>query len=226
MPLNSLLPCVEIEPKTPAEASVVWLHGLGADGHDFAPVARMLQPMLNHTLRFVLPHAPRIPVTLNGGVSMPAWYDMQNMDHPRNVDWDTVKDSEKAICALLERERSRGIATDKIFLAGFSQGGAITLRIALQRKQKLGGILALSTYLLQNAGEEFPVNKHDPLPVFMGHGTQDPIIPHALAEASRNTLKQYGCAIDWHSYPMAHSVCQEEIDAIAQWFNKQLAHQE
>ncbi len=219
---KNLLPCLEIASKEPAKASIVWLHGLGADGHDFEPVARMLIPLLDSPVRFILPHAPHLPVTLNGGAHMPAWYDMLDLNHPRNVGWDTVSASEITISALLERERTRGIPSEKLFLAGFSQGGAISIRIALQRKQKIGGILALSTYLLQNEGEVFPTNKHNLIPVFMGHGTNDPIIPHSIAEASRNTLNQHGCEVEWHSYIMAHSVCNQEIEDIKNWLNTQL----
>lgn len=214
-----LLPCVELEPESPAKASIVWLHGLGADGHDFEPVAKMLAKGFPCPVRFVLPHAPRMPVTINMGMQMPAWYDMLNLEHPRNVNWDTVRTSEQNICALLERERARGISSDKLFLAGFSQGGALALRIGLKREQALAGVLALSTYLLVEQDEVFPVDKKNKLPVFMAHGEQDPVIPFSLAEASRNTIKQQGCEVQWHSYYMQHSVCEEEITHIAQWLH-------
>lgn len=216
------LPCVEIEPAEPAVASVVWLHGLGADGYDFEPVAQMLQPMLPVPVRFVLPHAPKMPVTVNGGMRMPAWYDMLDFNHPRNVDWASVQASEVEVGKLLERERQRGITPERLFLAGFSQGGAVALRLALKREQALAGVLALSTYLLQNEGEDFPVDKANKRPLFMVHGEFDGVIPFALAEASRNTLRQQGFEVEWHAYPMAHAVCPEEIEAIAVWLAQRL----
>lgn len=219
---DSLLPSVIVEPEAPAEASILWLHGLGADGHDFEPVARMLQPALPVPVRFVLPHAPRIPVTINGGMEMRAWYDMHNLDHPRHVDWESVRTSEAAISRLLKREREQGIPDERLFLAGFSQGGALAVRLGLQRQEPLAGLIVLSSYLLQDGGEAFPVDKKNKIPVFMGHGTEDPIIPYALAEASRNTLRSHGCELQWQDYPMPHSVCQEEIEDLARWLTEQL----
>jgi len=222
MSQNKLLPCVEIEPDRPAEASIVWLHGLGANGHDFEPVANMLAPVLPVPVRFILPHAPQMPVTINGGVSMPAWYDMLNLEHPRSVDWETVAQSEQAVEALLERERQRGIASDSLYLAGFSQGGAMALRVALKGESEVAGVLALSTYLLQKEEEAFGLASEKSLPVFMAHGKLDPVLPFVLAERSREQLEKIGCEVQWKDYPMPHSVCQEEIEHIALWLKEQL----
>ena len=212
---------IEINPQETPQASIIWLHGLGADGYDFEPVAQMLQQQLQHPTRFVLPHAPIRPVTLNGGEQMRAWYDMLDLDHPRNVDWDTVYAGEAMLAELINQERETHAPNTRLYLAGFSQGGALALRLGLMRKFPFCGIIALSTYLLQNEGETFPVDKNNKLPLFMAHGNEDPIIPFNLAEATRNSMKQYGLEPEWHEYDMMHSVCPEEVEALAQWLNHQ-----
>ena len=212
---ETLLECIEIETSADAELSVIWLHGLGADGHDFAPVAQLLSSRISTPIRFVLPHAPSMPVTINGGMSMPAWYDMLNMDHPRNVNWDTVYRSEKLIAALIKREEERGIPASKCILAGFSQGGAMALRIGLTCDSPLAGIIALSAYLLQDEDESLSTGNQPP--IFMAHGHADPVIPYSIGVASRNALKTFGCEVEWRDYPMQHNVCEEEILHIQEW---------
>ena len=207
--------CIEIEPESDAEVSIIWLHGLGADGNDFAPVAQLLASRLSTDIRFILPHAPSIPVTINAGVTMPAWYDMLNMDHPRNVDWDTVAHSEKIISGLIKREEERGVPTSRCILAGFSQGGAMALRMGLIHASSVGGIIALSAYLLQDKEESFSTDNK--FPVFMAHGRSDLVIPYSVGETSRDALKSIGCEVEWHDYPMEHNVSEEEISHIQEW---------
>jgi phospholipase/carboxylesterase len=209
--------------------SMIWLHGLGASGDDFVPVAEALH--LPHPMRHIFPHAPQMPVTINGGFVMPAWYDIRDMDpsswnrtgHDSRQDAEGIRASQKQIDALIEREIARGIAPSHIFLAGFSQGGAIALQCGLRRQPGLGGILALSTYLpladtvATEAGE---AGLHTPL--FMAHGRQDPVVPYALGTHSRGLLEDAGCRVDWHEYGMPHSVCMEEIDDISRWLSQRM----
>lgn len=220
MSVRDYLPSIELEPMQTAESTVVWLHGLGANGDDFMPVAQMLQPALSRPTRFVLPHAPGIPVTINGGMTMPAWYDMYDMNHPRNVDWKTVKQSENSVLELLEREIERGISPQYLFLAGFSQGGVITLRIVLSGNIKFGGALPLSTYLLSKPGEEASITDPFKTRIFMAHGSQDSVIPLDIAKASKRALDNAGFDLEWHEYPMPHSVCEDEIGHILAWLNR------
>ncbi|GAB5606323.1 alpha/beta hydrolase [Sideroxyarcus sp. TK5] len=209
--------------------SMIWLHGLGASGDDFVPVAEALQ--LPQAVRHIFPHAPQIPVTLNGGFVMPAWYDIPNADASSwNRTDDTsmqdatgIRASQQAIDAFIEREVARGIPATNVFLAGFSQGGAIALQCGLRRRAGLGGILALSTYLpladtLQ--AEASQAGLHTPL--FMAHGHQDPVVPYALGTHSLKLLQDAGCVVDWHEYDMPHSVCMEEIDDISGWLGQRM----
>ncbi len=215
------LPALEIEPPAPADASVIWLHGLGANGYDFQPVAQALSLS---AVRFVLPHAPERAVTLNGGYVMPAWYDITDPDLRLGEDAVGIRTSQGQVEALIERENERGIPDARIVLAGFSQGGAVALHTGLRHPTRLGGILALSTYLplaATVAAEASPANCH--IPVFMAHGSFDTIIPLPHALASRNQLVALGCALAWHEYPMAHTVTAQEIADIGHWLKYRLA---
>jgi phospholipase/carboxylesterase len=195
--------------------AVIWMHGLGADGWDFVPLVRELPLPANLPLRFVFPHAPVRPVTINNGFEMRAWYDISQSDIARVPDEGGIRESQAAVERLIARENERGIDTSRIVLAGFSQGGAIALQAGLRHKEKLAGIVALSTYLpLEDSldREAAPANKATP--IFMAHGTQDPIIPLQLAEKSQQALRMRGYEVEWHSYPMPHAVCGEEVEAL------------
>jgi phospholipase/carboxylesterase len=216
--MAELLPRLILEPSVPPLASVLWLHGLGADGHDFEPVAEEFQAGLPVPVRFILPHAPSLPVTLNQGHVMPAWYDMLDLQHPRNIDWDTLRQSAARIHDLVLEENKRGVPTPRILLAGFSQGGALALETALRYQLPLAGIMALSTYYLGPDPAAAPAPRAaGPLPVFFGHGSQDLIIPLAVAEASRTALQNLGFEVAWKTYPMPHSVCVEELQDLRDW---------
>lgn len=222
-----LLPHLEIEPSSGTEAStsVIWLHGLGADGHDFEPVAHMVGSQLSKPVRFILPHAPSMPVTINGGMRMPAWYDMLDLTVPRRVDWGTVRQSHEHLQAFVEREKSRDIEPSRIFLAGFSQGGAMVLYTAIRAEVPFGGVLALSTYWLQEDPEDpgkgvLQTNKGTP--IFMAHGVEDPVIPYDLAVKSKEVLEGFGCPLEWRTYTMPHCVCPEEIEHLIDWLESQL----
>jgi phospholipase/carboxylesterase len=206
------LEAVELEPSTAADAAVVWMHGLGADGHDFESLVPELQLPSSLAVRFVFPHAPVRPVTINGGHRMRAWYDVAGFDRRAVQDERGIRESAEGIGALVKRERERGIAGSRILVAGFSQGGAMALFTALRWPERLGAIVALSTYLplAESLQDEIsPANKG--VPVFMAHGQFDPILPQSLGETSRDALQSLGCPVDWHSYPMPHSLCLEEI---------------
>ena len=207
---------VEIEPPGPAGAAVVLLHGLGADGHDFEAIVPALR--LGLPVRFVFPHAPVRRVTINGGMPMRAWYDVYGWG--RNVPEDStgIRASAAAITRLIDREVERSIPSERIVVAGFSQGGAIALHTALREPRRLAGVLALSTYLPLAgllAAERTQANAA--VPIFMAHGTDDAVLPLALAEASRRALEAQGYSIDWRVYPMAHTVSMDEVAAISAW---------
>jgi phospholipase/carboxylesterase len=211
------LETVEIAPRGSPELAVIWLHGLGSDGHDFEPIVPELR--LRHPVRFVFPHAPIRPVTINNGVEMRAWYDIASFDFRAEDDLG-IRASAAAVTRLVDREVERGVAAERIVVAGFSQGGAIALHLALRESRRLAGVLALSTYLplaATLAGEKSAANAA--LPIFMAHGEYDPVIPIAQAEASRRFLEREGYAVDWHVYPMPHSVCAPEVAAIAAWLD-------
>lgn len=220
---DSLLPCVELEPPGAADAAVVWLHGLGADGHDFVPIVPELGLAADHGVRFVFPHAPKIPVTLNGGFVMPAWYDIKSLD-VRGQDEKGIRRSDAAVRRLVEREVERGVEPGRIVLAGFSQGGAIALFTGLRHPDRLAGIMALSTFLVAPeslAAEATEANRR--VPIFQAHGTLDPMVPHALGAMTRDWLTAGGWRVEAHDYPMAHQVCLEEIVAIGEWLRRVLA---
>ena len=211
---------IEIESGAKPQAAVIWLHGLGADGHDFEPIVPELG--LARPLRFVFPHAPVRPVTINSGMRMRAWYDIFQLGGGPE-DEAGIRASQDLLEKLIEKESERGIAPERIVLAGFSQGGAIALQTALRYPERLAGILALSTYLpLASTVESERAGANQALPIFMAHGRFDDIIPLDRAQASRKHLEALGYAIEWHEYPMPHSVCPPEIAHIAAFLTRVL----
>ena len=216
-----MLDIVEIDPGRKADGAVIWLHGLGADGHDFEAIVPELQLPAELALRFVFPHAPVRPVTLNAGMAMRAWFDILALDRESAIDEAGIKDSASELDALIRRECERGLTLGKIAVAGFSQGGVIALQSGLRYPARLAGIMGLSTYLpLAHAIEAERSDANRDVPVFLGHGTEDPMLPLALGEHARDTLLAAGYAVEWHSYAMAHAVCLEEIRDIRQWLLK------
>jgi len=205
-----MLEHITFETSPHPQHSIIWLHGLGADGSDFLPIAQELK--LEKPIRFIFPHAPVMPVTLNGGYAMRAWYDIFSLELGSPQDDVGIRRSQAEIEILIAQEVKRGMATENILLAGFSQGGAIALHTALRHPTRLAGVLALSTYLPLHASlaaEQSPANAN--IPIFMAHGTYDEIIKPEIALASNKQLATMGYSVDWHEYPMAHSVCQDEI---------------
>ena len=219
--LVDTLEYVEITTGEPVVASVIWLHGLGADGHDFEPIVRELT--LPVATRFVFPHAPVRSVTVNLGARMRAWYDILSMERTDLEDEEGIYASAAAVGALIGAEMERGIPTERIVIAGFSQGGAIALQVALRYPHPLAGVLALSTYLpLAWTLEAEKSQANASIPVFMAHGADDATLPETLGLSSRETLQSQGYEIEWHSYSMGHSVCAEEIDDINRWLGQRL----
>ena len=219
-----LLETVEQDTGPSPQWSVLWLHGLGADGHDFAPlVPEVVRPGWP-ALRFVFPHAPVRAVTINNGVRMRAWYDIVGMDFPTRADSAGIEESLLQVDALIEREHARGIPPERLLLAGFSQGGAITLAAGLRRQVPLAGLIALSTYLpgASQAAAQLAAAA-TAQPVFMAHGTGDPVIPLVHAEQSARALGDLGFDVAWHRYPMAHQVCAEEIRDLGDWMAQRFA---
>ncbi len=213
---------VEVNTGARAQGSVIWLHGLGADGHDFEAIVPELGVADKLSLRFVFPHAPMRPVTINGGMTMRAWYDILTLERGGPQDEAGIRESGRLLELLIEREHERDIPHDKIVLAGFSQGGAIALHTALRYPHRLAGLMALSTWLpLQDSFDTEVVGntraQAQELPVFMAHGSFDPMLPMALGQQSCETLEKAGYAVEWHDYPMAHAVCAEEIADIRNW---------
>ena len=205
---------IEVDPPGEVRRAVIWLHGLGADGNDFVPIMRELALPDALGVRFIFPHAPVMPVTVNGGYRMRAWYDVIDPDLTQAVDRTGIVRSVATIAALMEQEIANGIPPDKILLAGFSQGGVIALQLALRTEFRVAGVIALSTYLpLQ---DELPARQHR-LPVFWGHGDQDPLIPIGAADSGRAWLQERAYPLSWHAYPMQHAVCMEEIADIRAW---------
>lgn len=198
--------------------TVIWLHGLGADGHDFAPIVPELRLPPSLHIRFVFPHAPMMPVTVNGGYVMPAWYDVRNQDLRGDEDEQGIRASQQALDALIRLETARGIDPSRIVLAGFSQGGAIALYTALRYPAPLGGVLALSTYLpLPRTLAHEASSANAAVPIFMAHGNSDSVIPLTQGAASCGLLRQHGYTVEWREYPMIHSVCPREISDIGAW---------
>lgn len=209
------LESIEIETAPDPRASIIWLHGLGADGNDFAPLAGEIE--LPFGVRYIFPHAPMMPVTINGGYVMRAWYDIGDAAI-RREDEAGVRASQQQIEALLAQEQARGVAANRIVLAGFSQGGAIALHTGLRHGERLAGIMALSTYV--PVADKLPAevsSANSAVPIFMAHGTFDPMIAVDRAKASRDLLLRLDYPVDWHEYPMEHSVCAEEIVHLGRW---------
>lgn len=219
-----MLDCITLEPDSPATACVIWMHGLGADGNDFVPIVPELNLPTGHGVRFVFPNAPTMPVTINGGYVMRAWYDIISAELDKRADESGVRRSQALIEELIADQRSKGIAADRILLAGFSQGGVIALQTGLRHPEKLAGIMALSTYLAcaDSLGVEASAANRQ-IPLFMVHGSMDPVIPVALAKLSKARLETHGYKVEWHEYGMPHSVCAEEIDDIAAFLKRVLA---
>ena len=216
--MTELLDAIEIETGPGPRAAVIWMHGLGADGHDFEPIVPELALPDSLPVRFVFPHAPMRPVTINAGMVMRAWYDIAGQGGIRREDEQGVRASQRAIEALIEREKKRGLTAARIVLAGFSQGGAMALQTGLRHPERLAGLAALSSFLpLPDtlAAEASPANRD--VPIFMAHGTHDPMIPLSRARDSRDRLLALGYRVEWHEYPVPHSVSAEEIADLSAW---------
>lgn len=212
---------VEVETGRDPTGAVIWLHGLGADGHDFEPLVPELVRPGERALRFVFPHAPIRPVTLNGGFAMRAWYDIVSLDRRGPEDEAGVRASQATVEALIRREKERGIPSERIVVAGFSQGGAIALFAGVRYPEKLAGLMGLSCYMLSASRlvrERHAANQATPL--FLAHGTGDPVVLPALGEESRRLLEAAGYAVEWHTYNMPHSVCPQEVGDIAAWLRR------
>jgi phospholipase/carboxylesterase len=219
--MKPLLPGVEIEPSSPANAAVIWLHGLGANGHDFEPVVPELQLPATLPVRFIFPHAPQLPVTINGGFIMPAWYDILEMELDRKVDLTQLRHSALQIQQLIDREIERGINSRRIVIAGFSQGGAVGFEAALSYPKPLAGLLALSTYFATaDSIDIHPANRQLPVQIF--HGTSDDVVPEQLGRKSVTFLRDQGFKPNYQTFPMGHSVCMEEIAATSSWLQQVL----
>jgi phospholipase/carboxylesterase len=220
--MSSLLSCVEIQPGKPADAAVIWLHGLGASGHDFEPVVPELGLPHDSAVRFVFPHAPSIPVTINGGMSMPAWYDILAVSLDREVDQAQLRASAQALHRLIDREVERGIDSSRIVIAGFSQGGAVSYEAALSYAKPLAGLIAISTYFATaKTVVRDPANSALPMHVF--HGNRDQMVPEALGYQATQILRAMGYQPDYTTYPIEHNVCIEEITAIGACLRQWLA---
>lgn len=212
----TLLPAIEKETSARPDSTVIWLHGLGADGNDFAPIVPDLQLPDTAAIRFIFPHAPAIPVTVNGGYVMPAWYDIMEMQIDRGIDIEGLMASARTINGFIDRELDRGIDSRRIIIAGFSQGGAVAYQVVLSHDKPLGGLLAMSTYLATADTLDYKaVNKE--IPIKVQHGLHDPIVPEYLGRKAVTRLIKEGYRVSYQSYPMEHSVCPAQIDNISQW---------
>lgn len=215
---------VIVEPAQPANAVVIWLHGLGADGHDFVPIVPELTLPAGLHVRFIFPHAPVRPVTLNGGMRMRAWYDIKSLSRSDLQDDAGIRESAATVMKIVAEQRKAGIAANRTVIAGFSQGGAITLHAVCRLDEPLAGAMALSTYLpLHDTLPKELTDAAKATPVLMCHGKADPVLPLSMGTNSRDGLKGWGMNVEWHEYPMAHAVCAEEIDDISAWLGKVLA---
>lgn len=217
---NKLLPYVAVDPHVTPEILAIWMHGLGADGNDLAGVVSELHLPQDLPIKFIFPHAPMRPITINNGCMMRAWYDIKRIGIlPLEEDEIGIRESERAICALIEYEREQlGIASDKVLLAGFSQGGAMALHVGARYTEPLAGVIALSAYVPLSdkfLPESQAANKQ--IPIFMAHGEQDPLIPLTFAHTSCKFLLHNHYQVEWHTYPMAHSICMDEINDISKW---------
>jgi len=217
-----MLEFVEYPAQSKHKASIIWLHGLGDSGNGFLPIAPELGLPAELGVRFIFPHAPEQPVTINGGMVMRAWYDIKSFDLDKRADETGVRDSSAQVEALIQAELEKGIPADKIILAGFSQGGVIALHLAPRLKQKLAGVMALSTYMCapQKLADEAVQAELD---IFMAHGSQDPVVPMMAGRQAFDTLTTQGYTVSWQDYPMAHQVCAEELTAIRTWLLEKLA---
>lgn len=204
---------VVIEPQGEVEKAVIWLHGLGADGHDFEGVVPHLGLPPQQGIRFIFPHAPISPVTINGGMQMHSWYDIRTPDLMNDVDEAGIRASCEQIFELIDHQIKQGISVENIVVAGFSQGGLIALNVALNGQYNLAGVMAMSTYCPM--AERF--NQHIDMPILMIHGEHDPVVPFAVGQQSRAALEKSGYQVEWHSYPMEHAVCAEELLQIGKW---------
>ena len=215
------LPAIEIETGTDPEATVIWLHGLGADGNDFAPIVPELRLPQAMPVRFIFPHAPAIPVTVNGGFVMPAWYDISAMEIDREIDTAGLIQSAQKIEALIEREYQRGMQSSRIIVAGFSQGGAVAYQVALSHSRPLAGLLAMSTYFATAESVDYSAaNLH--LPIQIQHGLYDPVVPEILGQKASRLLTHKGYLVNYQTYPMEHGVCPEQISDIGLWLGHNL----
>lgn len=203
------------------KASVIWLHGLGADGNDFAPIVPQLNLSLDFGVRFIFPHAPAIPVTINSGYVMPAWYDIKQIDVDRHVDSEQLQESASRIHDLIDREIERGIQSTRIIVAGFSQGGAVSFEAALSYEQPLAGIMALSTYFATVGTIKINAIQQS-IPILICHGEHDPVVSESLGKRSRASLEKLGFDPEYHSYPIEHSVCPQEIEDVGNWISRVL----
>ena len=214
------LETVTVETGPQPAYTIIWMHGLGADGHDFEPLVPELQPGLP-ALRFVFPHAPVRPVTINNGYAMRAWYDIAGIDRRSAEDFKGISESAEAIGGLIHREHARGINSDRILLAGFSQGGAMALHLATRHPDTFAGIIALSCYLpLARDFAKVRNTANLATPIFMAHGTQDPVVPYMLADESRQLLEGAGYRLEWHDYAMPHSLCEPEVTDLRSWLRR------
>ena len=217
----SLLPCIEVETAPNVDSSIIWLHGLGANGHDFEPIVPEFNLPRDAAIRFVFPHAPSIPVTINNGTVMPAWYDIIDLTMDRHIDLDQIMKSSEQVYDLIKRENDRGIESRRIIIAGFSQGGAVAYQVALTWPEPLAGLVALSTYLATaETIKPHPDNKE--LPILACHGNLDMVVPEFLGIKAVNTLKTLDFDPEFKSYSMQHGVCPEEISDISAWLQKVL----
>ncbi len=222
--MSQPLPFVDINPASAVKATVIWLHGLGDSGHGFAPIVPELKLPEDMAIRFVFPHAPERPVTINGGMRMRAWYDIKSMDFENRADLGGVRESAKLVEQLIEDEIAKGVPAHRIILAGFSQGGVIALHLGTRYAKTLAGILALSTYMCEPgllAEEATDANKHTPIQ--FGHGTHDDVVPVAMGQAACQALKDAGYDAKWKTYAMQHNVCMEEINDISAWMQARLS---
>lgn len=221
---DALLPYVEVNPSSPATACVIWLHGLGDSGHGFAPIVPELKLPESLAVRFIFPHAPERPVTINGGMRMRAWYDIKSLDFDSRADLTGVQESSAAVTRLIEAQIEAGIPPGRIILAGFSQGGVVALHLGTRFAQPLAGIMALSTYMCEPSrlAQEASEANHN-TPIMMAHGQQDEVVPVELGHAAYDVLKSNGYNATWTTYPMQHNVCHEEISDITAWLLARLS---
>jgi len=218
------LECVVTETGPGPEHAVIWLHGLGADGNDFAPIVPQLACSRTRPVRFVFPHAPVRPITINGGMAMRAWYDIRGVEIARDQDREGIQRSLEQVDALIEHELAQGIAPESLLLAGFSQGGAIALRSGLARRRSLAGVIGVSCSLLESDSVDgWLTEAGRDTAVFLGHGSQDPVVPVALGREAARVLAQRHLGVEWGEWPMQHAVCPEEIAALDAWMDGRFA---